>query len=391
MILDRTLFKIIIACLYIKLLFSYLQVELTFFQSNLISNFERFNFFNFPQNFSNYVEVVLLPILVGFLFLYSRHYKKTVVLFLMFSLGLILNGITAILSNSTLYDSINYNLKLFSPILFYCSLMIYAENNYMSLKKTFLKIAFFCLGLSCLALLFFNPSQNRLVDYLPIYFSGIHTHSYILVYLFVGISFIISKKYNLNYLIAFFTITLAFLFFGYNVRTSIIVYLIYIFTSIYLKSNISTKAFFIQVLFFTITAGIIFAFVFFEFSIVNDFSSGRLTMYKEKMNLIYQNTTIEFLFGRGPGSDLITTEEWWWAAKGSHSDIITYLIENGVLYYIVFLSTIFLLAYKKIKIITGALIFGAVISSTISNGVFTRPIVGYVFFLTIALINNYED
>lgn len=117
-------------------------------------------------------------------------------------------------------------------------------------------------------------------------------------------------------------------------------------------------------------------------------SSGRLTMYGDKFELLGSYTFIEILFGRGFGSDLIVTEKWWWDEKGSHSDYITYVIENGIFYLLTFLVVILSLIRinRKTNLIIISLVFGYLLTSLISNGIAVRPLAGYVFFMGLAFI-----
>jgi hypothetical protein len=111
-------------------------------------------------------------------------------------------------------------------------------------------------------------------------------------------------------------------------------------------------------------------------------------MYQDKVEILSSYSFIELLFGRGYGSDLIRTDEWWWAEKGSHSDFITYAIENGILYVGAFVALISSLMpfSNKVNLIFFVLITGYFSTSLISNGVAVRPLAGYVFFFVLAYI-----
>ena len=172
-------FNVLIFLVWVKLLFSYLGVKLSYFQRHLSSNIEKYNFLGLPENFSNKVEFILLPLLLIFVFRYRRYSKtiKTLVLmsFFMYSLNIITSFITGI----SILESVTYSLKIFTPIYLFCALIIYNLKTGQSIKPILIRTIYFCLFLTVVALLFFNPSFNRLRNYLPIYFEGLHTHSYI--------------------------------------------------------------------------------------------------------------------------------------------------------------------------------------------------------------------
>ena len=111
-------------------------------------------------------------------------------------------------------------------------------------------------------------------------------------------------------------------------------------------------------------------------------------MYGEKIDQLAGYNFFEWLFGKGSGSDLIITEIWWWEKKGAHSDVITFLIENGIIYLLLFIYMFIKLAILSVKVnlIYLVILLGCLFSSTISNGIFSRPIAGYIMFMVLAYI-----
>jgi hypothetical protein len=233
-----------------------------------------------------------------------------------------------------------------------------------------------------------DPSFNRLEEYLPIFFSGIHTHSYVLVCLFVGVLSILYSNRKRRYLILFSVLSTLFLYLGYNVRTALLMYLFVLVPVLFYTSDlfklIIFKAFLLTpfVLFFIYLIGT-------ELQLDN-FSSGRLSMYAAKFQVLSNYSIIDWLVGKGYGSDLITTESWWWSKKGSHSDLLTFLVENGILYLILFFLFIIRILHikKQSNFIILFFVFGAFFTSLISNGVLVRPTSSYVFFLVLAMITT---
>jgi hypothetical protein len=174
------------------------------------------------------------------------------------------------------------------------------------------------------------------------------------------------------------------MYFGYNVRTPLLMYLLYAITMVYLVPDIIFKALILR---FLIFAPLILLFIILSVDL-NELSSGRIDMYIEKANQLFEFGFIDWLFGKGAGSDLIASDVWWWEKKGAHSDLITYLVENGIV-YLLFFALLFLrltLIKKKANIIYMSILIGGLITSTISNGIFSRPIAAYLFFIVLAYI-----
>ena len=322
-------FNLIIFLIWIKLIFSYLSVKLSYFQRHLIPNVEGFNPFDLPENFSNNIEFVLLPILVWNIIKYFRTFDKWIreVIIISFIMSF-LNIITGLINQKTVLESLNYTLKLFAPIYFFCFLIMSHKNGNLDIKKILFRTSFICIILTFFAILFFNPSFNRLKNYLPIYFAGIHTHSYVLVSVFIGLSYQLYKLQKYCTMVVFLFLSILFMYFGYNVRTPLLMYLLYAVTMVYLVSDIIFKAIILK---FLIFAPLIILFIILSVDL-NELSSGRIDMYFEKANQLFEFGFIDWLFGKGAGSDLIASDVWWWEKKGAHSDLISYLTENGAIY-----------------------------------------------------------
>lgn len=372
--------------LYIKLIFSYLSVENGWWIRHLPLNVEAFNPFHLPANFSGKLEYVILPLMLVYLTYNNKFVGKfKLTLFIGFLL-LSLNLCTSLYTGTSIINSINHTIKLLSPILFFICLIVFSKKQDNNLKKILFSTIKLCLFLAIFALMFFNISNNRNENQWPIYFSGIHTHSYVLTSIFIGLSYYIFKEKKTSSLLLFLATTFLILFFGYGVRTVLIIYLIYIITLLYVKSNFF-KYLWVQIL--VITPAILLVGLFIIQSLdINKFSSGRLDMYGEKLEILKNYNIPEYLFGRGAGSDFIKTESWWYSEKGSHSDFITFTIENGIpyLFLFIFLMVTIIPYYKRVNLIYLSLLFGYLFSSLISNGIVVRPIAGYVIFMVLAYI-----
>lgn len=385
--LFKALFNSIVIMVLLKLLSSYLTVKLHYFQRHLISNYDAFNFFYLPQDFSNKIEFVLLPLLIVFIMRYSEYWRPSKYFIYISFCAYTLNIITSFINDVSLFESLILSFKIFTPLYFFCTLKIYSNITGDNLKRMFLKTSYFCLFLVLIATLFFNPSYNRLQNYLPIFFDSIHTHSYVLVSIFIGISYLIYRsRFNDYYLIAFLGLSFVFLLLGYNIRTALIMYLMYILVMLFLVSDLF-KVLFLKILIFAPIIFILFLFIRLEVNWI-ELSSGRTAMYGEKINQLMGFNFFDWMFGQGAGSDLIKTKVWWWDKKGAHSDVITILVENGFLYFTLLLYTFYLLLRltKKTNVIFLVILLAGLFTSLISNGIIFRPHAGYIFNLILAYI-----
>jgi hypothetical protein len=295
---------------------------------------------------------------------------------------LLLNIITSQVNNIGILGSIRFTLKVSVPIYFFCVLIVHSQRTGKDFTNLIKWAIVYFLFLSVVALLIFDVSFNRGINRLPVYFSGIHTHNYILAVTFIAISYFLRKHSYI--LIGYFFITFAFLTLGYGVRTAMVFYLLYISVVFYIKEDLFKNVY------ARVLAYIPFLLLFLVTLLRNfdfdKFSSGRLTMYAKKFDILKDYKFHEYLFGRGWGSDLVTTTEWWYAEKGSHNDYLTFFVENGAIYLIVFLGLIFslLLLFKKNHIIYVTLIVGYLLTSLISNGFAVRTLASYWFFALLA-------
>lgn len=379
-------FRTLISLIVVKLLFSYLSIELHYFQSELIPDYERFNFFNLNRNFSNKIEFILTPLLLIFIIIYNRHYKQSIYFIIVSALAVLVNIFTAIINRVSLFESISLSLKFFTPIYFFCALIIYSKKQNNDLRLTLLRVLFLCTSLSLVAILFFNPSLNRLNIYLPIYFANIHTNSYVITSTLMGFSYFVYRSQNRLILVLFLILSIILVYLGYGVRTATLMFVIFCLPLIYFASNVFKLLVFKILLCLPFLAAFLFL-VKIEFDWIN-FSSGRTLMYQQKIDQLKGFNLIDWVVGRGAGADLIQTDVWWWAKKGAHSDFITLLVENGFIYFLlIILSYLMLLILtKRTNLIFAALVFSSLFSSIISNGLAFRPHANYIFYFVLAYI-----
>ena len=384
--INSLIFKTILFLIVLKLVFSYLTVEHGWWLRDIPTNAERFNIFNVSPNFSNQLDFLITPLLGLFLLKRIRRLKQFNVVLGLIGFMFLLNLFTAFYNGVGILDSVKTTLKIITPILLFYSFLIFYENDKAKAKKVMVFFIKLCVVLTIIGLIFFHNSVNRATEQWPVYFAGIHTHSYVITSIFIGISYLIYQKNNVVLLFIFLITSFLILQIGWGIRTAVIFYLVFILSMLFVK-HAFFKYMIFKVLFFLpiiIFLGILIS----DTDALNKFSSGRLDMYSDKLKLLFNSSIFDFLLGKGYGSDLITTETWWWKEKGSHSDFITFVFENGILYLLSFIGLILsLLKNKKFpNIIILSLLTGYLISSVISNGMAIRPLAAYVFFIVLGYI-----
>jgi len=374
----------ILFLLMLKISFSYLNVELDYWLSHLTPNAEKYNFLNLPVNFSEYLEFLIIPLMLFYLILNIGKMGGLIVPFLI-TIGLyFLNIGTAIITSNGILDSVNYSVKICAPIYFFMVLVIHSKNTGQNITKILIGFIVYCILLSIIALMFFNESFNRGSVRLPVFFSGLHTHNYVLSVVFVGVTYLLRKKPWLA--IAFMFASFLFLIAGYNVRTVVVFYFVFICFMLYYLSDFFKYMYYKIFLFIPFILGLIW--MYFKDLDFDRFSSGRLTMYAKKFDILDTYTLKDYLFGRGWGADMVRTTEWWWEEKGSHNDYLTYVVENGIPFTLLYITLLLSLLFisRKVSILLIALILGYLLTSALSNGFAVRPLAGYLFFMVFAFI-----
>ncbi len=170
---------------------------------------------------------------------------------------------------------------------------------------------------------------------------------------------------------------------AYQVRTTWLMVSVFIFTSLFLhlRSQGGSKALILPI------GGIIVALLAFAFGGDVDYteiSSGRTSAYEERLDLIAARPPLEFLFGTGPGSEVLPSTIWWWEAKNSHNDFIDLTIQVGVVGLTLFLLLL-AATWRMLDDVRLPLYMAFVVSSLFSNGLLARPFIA-VLFLAFALI-----
>lgn len=119
--------------------------------------------------------------------------------------------------------------------------------------------------------------------------------------------------------------------------------------------------------------------------------SGRLSAWSERIGEFFQRDVPTMLSGGGPYSDYQITEIWWWAAKNAHSDVITILMEFGLIGLTLFALTV-VFSYRRAgpygQLVVVAIVFGMASSNTLLD----RPSAALMwgFALYAASVYTYE-
>lgn len=341
-----------------------------------------------------------LPILILSVlnFIFCRRYFKqdhyisvlkiVILMLMLIVLGIVTSGFNEV----ELMTTVNEQLKIFLPFFLLISFNMYPLSA--TLGRRLVLLTLLIMSISLYAFIFFEPSRNRDNLYWPIYFSGLHTHAYVVFASFVFIHFYFFEQKRMRTLSLLIAIFFAFaLGFGYGVRTSLTCLLTYmlVFYAFYKQWKVIKRSNLVL-----ISTCVVFVVLFFvadniDLLTFDGFSSGRLSEYVSRLEYIRNRDWLGNLFGSGAGSDIMYSETWWWEDKGSHNDYLTLIIEFGFVYLVVFLWFV----KRVISLFNGNFmaygIFAAyLISSIISNGFMFRPMASYILFLTLVTIGVFR-
>ena len=117
---------------------------------------------------------------------------------------------------------------------------------------------------------------------------------------------------------------------------------------------------------------------------VENMGSGRIGTWLGRIDLISRRDVPGLLFGSGPGSDRFASEIWWWEKKDSHHDILTVIIESGLVGFMAIALFLFLL-FQRLGHDGAPLVWFFLSGSLVSNALMQRPIIATLFWLAVAL------
>jgi len=105
---------------------------------------------------------------------------------------------------------------------------------------------------------------------------------------------------------------------------------------------------------------------------LSELSSGRTEAYPERLDMIASRSPLTLIFGTGVGSEITTSSVWWWAVMNSHNDFIDITMETGIV-GLALTAAMLCLAAAQLDRYQLPLYLSFVISSTVSNGLLSRP------------------
>lgn len=299
-------------------------------------------------------------------------------------------------NNSNVGEGIVRLVKLTQPFLVYLSLIIVVNKSSFKIENW----AKIIIGLSILLAtvgLFFLPSVKIGYDFrAPAFFSNLHTSAYVLSGAFlISYSLFNRKKVTFKYMLIISLLTWFFIFQEWQVRTAMVSLVAFFMTILYRKGGAH------RVLLLAAALTSMLLPVFFvavgllhlpNFHKVMLFSSGRLSMWSEKLTMFFDANIFQKLIGRGPGADYIVSEIWWWDTKNSHNDYLLVLTDyglSGLVVFIIFLTGIYFHG-KDSTVGIGISVF-IVISSALSNGPIFRPLASLLMMLALVICNSYPQ
>lgn len=281
-------------------------------------------------------------------------------------------------------EAVSYYNRFFIPIIIYFCLIKSFRGDFEKFEKKTTTLAFLIFSLGFIGLFFMPENYNHHEMKMPTYFSGLHKSSYI----FISATLLMFALYpSMGKLQRFLSIpVLAFACFmlleGWGIRTPLL--MIVVFISVYFTFNNFSQ---IKLLFGFILPVLIFILivVFGENIDWNRMSSGRLTMWDAKINLLVDSTLNQVVFGKGLGSDYIKVEGWA-GEKDSHNNYLQTITELGIIGLTLLIASIVSLYKLQPNVFGRGVVVAYAISGAVSNGVIYRLVPGYIFALLLAYI-----
>lgn len=341
---------------------------------------------------NNTVDITfLVVILIGY-FSINKKYEYIYICAIVSGLSYFLS--TILFTSEASYSFLMNHLKVYLPLLALPILYQYFElkpQRYLKMMEWF---SWIILILVLLGFILLPTSFNRFEAWWPTYFGGLHTSAYV-VLIFSAFIFVLYESFEMKstsiYCLLFIFIFIS-ISYGWGVRTATIAFIIFTFGILLrgIQDRDKWVRFTGLVILFSIICIVFVANYNQHFTVVLDtLSSGRISMYNEKLSQLADNSVFEWFIGGGYNSDLIISEVWWWEAKGAHSDIITMLVEGGLFYLSVFIY-IFCMLWKTSTWIGKSLLLSVLFTTFFSNGVFVRPTVGYLFAFALVAVNKLD-
>ncbi|KAB2963745.1 hypothetical protein [Zoogloea sp.] len=321
---------------------------------------------------------MLGTILIGLITYADEILRRSPLVLVGVPLGLVSFILTEVLTGMNLGTAVFEYLKIVTPLLMSVVLLrIFERQQALVIQLMRSTVALVWLGV-VFGLIFFPPALNRGGEvYWPVYFASLHTSSYLMV-VCAGLSLYLHEAGHMGrrLLLALIACSFVLVFVGWGVRTSMVAA-----AAFGLVYGLQRWRLLPLVLFVALAVGLAIAFVPLLFGLVHiptwdemvELSSGRVSMWAEKMDILANSSLLEWLFGHGEGSDWIVSEVWWWSAKDSHNDFIRLLNQQGVIGLGGVLGLLALWARLFPAGVAAPLLAALVASTAFSNGIMFRP------------------
>lgn len=263
------------------------------------------------------------------------------------------------------------------PLLSVLLLRLYERETALVIRLMQITLALIWL-MVVFALVVMPPSLNRGGEHFwPVYFASLHTSSYLVV-VCAALSLYLFEAGHLGrrLFIAQLLFSLLLVFYGWGVRTSMVAAVAFGAVVLVQRTRMAPVVMFVGF------AGLLtLAFVPLLFGLIHlpswddlvEVTSGRFSMWLQKIDILANSTLLEWMFGHGEGSDWIVSEVWWWSAKDSHNDFIRLLNQQGVLGLGMILAILAVWAGAFPPGVALPLLAALGASTAFSNGIMFRP------------------
>lgn len=307
-------------------------------------------------------------------------------------------SLTGILFGDTLLPYYTSLLRTISPLLLLTLLL----NSFPSFRTRLNSREYFSLvglvmwivSLVIYGAIFLPADTNRGANWMGTVFGGLHESAYTLL----GAAFIAYavasyqpslRNRILHIGVALFTFLM--LIFGWGVRTTGLAYILFFMFLAAHRAGIRpilTVSVTGVALAIGLTALFAFNLISVEYMVFQ--TSGRIAVYLEKLEFLSGNSATKWFLGNGLGSDLMHTDTWWWAPKGSHNDFLTFLTEFGIFSLIFLALALFGLFREIARPIARTVFLLSLATSLVSNGYLVRPAAAYGLVIAISLLSRHQ-
>ena len=118
---------------------------------------------------------------------------------------------------------------------------------------------------------------------------------------------------------------------------------------------------------------------------VHEWGSGRIGVWQNRLELIWNRNILTFLFGGGLAADLIWNPQWWWMDEvNAHNDFLHFTMKIGLLGLLAILLFIAGLL-MRLPGSSKCIIIALILSSFFSNGFLQSPLLAFNLFIVVAV------